>query len=51
MAKRTVVTLIDDVDGTEAVETVIYGEPVAFSLRDKLQTQDDPFDEHVAAIL
>ncbi len=25
MAKRMVVTLVDDVDGTEAVETVIYG--------------------------
>ncbi|WZH50494.1 MAG: hypothetical protein PIR53_10690 [Nocardioides alkalitolerans] len=27
------------------------GSPIRFELRDKRQTQDDPFDEHVAAVL
>ncbi|MGH3282376.1 MAG: hypothetical protein ACRDNW_25020 [Trebonia sp.] len=27
------------------------GDPIPFTLRDKRQTQDDPFDEHVARIL
>lgn len=27
------------------------GEPIAFNLRDKRQTQDDPFDEHVGIVL